>query len=94
MFDSETYTLRPADAWTDISDKYYEDLIAFRQNGVKISIAVRGLLDTMDGTANRIFTDANTRQTFVASAMEFIEKYHFDGLELDLEVSLGFDLDR
>lgn len=87
--DSETFTIRPADEWADIENKYYEEVTALRRHGVKVSIAVNGLVDNIDGTPNRILTDENTRRNFVASAMEFIEKYNFDGLELDLEVNCG-----
>lgn len=84
--DPETFTIRPADEWADIENKYYEEVTALRRHGVKVSIAVNGLADNIDGTPNRILTDANTRQNFVASATAFIEEHNFDGLELDLEV--------
>lgn len=85
MSDPETFTIRAADPWADIDNKYYEKITALRRDGVKISIAVNGLVDTIDGTPNPILTDASTRQKFVQSASEFIEKHSFDGLELDLE---------
>lgn len=84
--DPETFLLRPADTWADIDNKYYEGVTALREHGVNVSIAVNGLVDDVDGTPNPILTDATTRQKFVASAVEFIKKYNFDGLELDLEV--------
>lgn len=59
-----------------------------RHDGVHVSIAVNGLVDNDDDIPNPILTDANTRQQFVASAVEFIEKHNFDGLELDLEVKI------
>lgn len=86
--DAETFALKPSDTWADIDNKYYDGVTAFRANGVKVSIAVKGLIDSVTGTPSRILTDANARESFVTSAVEFVENYSFDGLELDLEVMM------
>lgn len=94
MSDPETFALKPADTWADIDNKYYEGVTAFRKNGVNVSIAVNGLIDSVSGAPSPILTDSDARQTFVASVTEFIEKYNFTGLELDLEVMCGFCLNQ
>lgn len=83
--DPETFTIRAGDPWADIGQKYYEKITALRRGGVKILISVNGLVDNVDGTPNPILTDFHTRRNFVESAVEFIKKHSFDGLELDLE---------
>lgn len=70
----------------DIDDQFYRRVTDFRQNGVKVLIALGGLSDSVGDKYDRLLSDANASRKFIASVMSFIHEHHFDGL--DIEVSL------
>lgn len=85
VLDPETLTIKSSNLVTDIDDRFYERVTAYRKEGAKVMIAVGGLPDSVGHKYDRLLTDANASRLFIASVMDFIQKYHFDGL--DIEVS-------
>lgn len=69
--DPKTSLLRSADTRTDIDSKYYDNVIALRRQGVRVSIAVSGLVDNVDGIPSPILTNQTTRLNFVASGFYY-----------------------
>ena len=57
-----------------------------RQHGIKVLVAIGGFEDSFKDKYGRLLSNVNARRKFIASVVEFIKKYNFDGLELDLEV--------
>lgn len=53
----------------------------------QVSIAIGGWGDSQGSKYGPLLTDANKRQSFANSAVDFLKKYNFDGLDLDMEVS-------
>lgn len=88
MLDAAALTIKTHDPWADIDNKFYERVAAYQQKGIKVLIAIGGWNDSTGDKYGRLLTDANVRRNFVASVVSFIEKYKFNGLDLDLEVSL------
>lgn len=88
VLDPVALTIKTHDPWADIDNKFYERVTAYRQKGIKVLIAIGGWNDSTGDKYGRLLSDANVRRNFITSTVTFIEKYKFDGLDLDLEVSL------
>lgn len=89
MLDPAALTIKSHDPWADIDNKFYERVTAYQQKGIKVLIAIGGWNDSTGDKYGRLLTDTNVRRNFIASVVAFIEKYKFNGLDLDLEVSLA-----
>lgn len=86
--DPNTYTIKIHDKWADVDNHLYQKVTDFRKRGVKVTVALGGWNDSLGAKYGRFLTDANLRRKFVTNALDFIKKYNFQGLDLDLEVSL------
>ncbi|XP_057656172.1 probable chitinase 2 [Diorhabda carinulata] len=83
-------SLRSLDPWQDLTEDYgkggYKRITALKNNypHLKVSLAVGGW---NEGSTNysRLVADPSRRNRFVASSLDFIRKYNFDGLDLDWE---------
>lgn len=71
----------------DTDDHFYKQITDFHRKGVKVSIAIGGGGDSVGSKYGRLLTNANVRRKFIANVTNFITKYNFQGLDLDLEVS-------
>lgn len=85
MLDPETLTIKSSNPTVDIDDGFYKRVTDLRQKGVKVLIAIGGLIGGVGNKYDRLLTDANASRRFIASVMAFIQQHHFDGL--DIEVS-------
>ena len=52
---------------------------------VKVLIALGGWNDSLGSKYSKLVADPAARRRFIEHALEFIEKYKFDGLDLDWE---------
>jgi chitinase len=52
---------------------------------MKVSLALGGWNDSAGDKYSRLVNNPEARKKFVQQAIEFIEKYGFDGLDLDWE---------
>lgn len=89
FLDANSLTIKVYDPWvdTDNPQNFYKKVTDFRQKGVKVSVAIGGWNDSQGSKYGRILTDATARKKFINSVVDFIKKYNFQGLDLDLEVS-------
>lgn len=55
---------------------------------LKVLIAIGGWNDSQGSRYGPMLTDPQKRRNFVQKAKEYVKKYNFDGLDLDLEVRL------
>lgn len=90
ILDPNSLTMTMADPRLD--NNLYKQITDFRQKGVKVSVAIGGGRDSEGSKYGRLLTDANARRKFVTTSIDFIKKYNFQGLDLDLEVSFFFHI--
>ncbi|XP_026480053.1 probable chitinase 2 [Ctenocephalides felis] len=85
-----TDSLKSLDPWQDLKDDYgkggYERITALRGRAphLKVSLAVGGWTEGSENYS-KMAADPDRRRRFIHSALEFIKKYNFDGLDLDWE---------
>lgn len=85
VLDRETMTIRTHDSWADIDNRFYERVVALRAKGVHVTLALGGWNDSLGDKYSNLVRSAANRARFVKQAIEFIEKYRFEGLDLDWE---------
>ncbi|XP_015515301.2 probable chitinase 2 [Neodiprion lecontei] len=87
---ASTSSIRSIDPWADLEEGGakggYKRMTELRNKhpGLKVTIAIGGW---NEGSANysELAASPQRRQTFVNSAVDFVRKYNFDGLDLDWE---------
>lgn len=65
--------------------EYYQKLTAYKKKGVKVTIAIGGWNDSQGDKYSRLVNNPKSRKKFIEHVIKFIEKYGFDGLDLDWE---------
>lgn len=85
VMDRDTLTIKPHDSWADLDNKFYERVTKLRGKGVKVTVAIGGWNDSAGDKYSRLVRDPVARARFIKTVSEFIEKYGFDGLDLDWE---------
>lgn len=88
VLDPNSLTIKVHDSWADIDNHMYKKVTDFRQKGIKVTVAMGGWNDSIGSKYGRLLTDAGARRKFITNVMDFIKKHNFQGLDLDLEVSL------
>lgn len=79
----------PGDSWDEPGNNLYGCLkqlflLKMAHRNLKVSLSVGGWTYSQDGHFSFV-TDSGKRQAFVNSALQLIEDYGFDGLDLDFE---------
>lgn len=64
---------------------FYERVIAYKKRGLKVLLALGGWNDSAGDKYSRLVNNPASRKKFIDHAIKFIEKYGFDGLDLDWE---------
>lgn len=93
VLDPNTLLMKPHDTWADLDNKFYEKVVALKKKGVKVLMAIGGWNDSEGNKYSRMVNDASARARFIAQAVEFIEEYGFDGLDLDWEYPKCWQVD-
>ncbi|XP_050423223.1 probable chitinase 10 [Adelges cooleyi] len=78
-------TIRVFDSWADIDNGFYERLVALKKRGVKVSIGLGGWNDSAGDKYSRMVNSRANRKKFINSIIKFIQKYGFQGLDVDWE---------
>lgn len=65
--------------------EFYEQVTSHKQRGVKVLIAIGGWNDSLGPKYSKLVNDAQARRRFTEHVIEFILKHNFDGLDLDWE---------
>ncbi|XP_046655141.1 probable chitinase 10 [Daphnia pulicaria] len=89
-------TMRVFDSWAD-TDEYgpnlYAKVTALKKNGIKVLIALGGWNDSLGSKYSQLVNNPTARKRFVDNAVAFVEKYGFDGLDLDWEYPKCWQVD-
>uniref|UniRef100_A0A182QY58 chitinase n=1 Tax=Anopheles farauti TaxID=69004 RepID=A0A182QY58_9DIPT len=93
VLDRETLTIKTHDSWADIDNRFYERVVEQKRKGAKVTLALGGWNDSLGDKYSKLVRDATARARFVKHAVEFIEKYDFDGLDLDWEYPVCWQVD-
>lgn len=83
VLNRETLTIRTHDSWADIDNKFYQQVAELKEKGIKVTLAIGGWNDSLGDKYSRLVRDAAARARFIKHVVEFIEKYGFEGLDLD-----------
>lgn len=86
VLDGSTLTIKTHDSWADIDNNFYERVTAYRKKGIKVLVAIGGWNDSLGDKYSRLVLSEDARYGFITNVIEFIEKYNFEGLDLDWEV--------
>ena len=60
-------------------------MVEYKKKGKKVSLALGGWNDSQGDKYSRLVNNPASRSKFIKHALEFLEKYDFDGLDLDWE---------
>ncbi|KRT79630.1 Carbohydrate-binding protein, partial [Oryctes borbonicus] len=93
VLDYENLIIKPHDSWADFDNKFYERVVAHKSKGKKVSLALGGWNDSQGDKYSRLVNNPSARARFVRHAIEFLEKYGFDGLDLDWEYPKCWQVD-
>ncbi|KAL6266443.1 hypothetical protein P5V15_003293 [Pogonomyrmex californicus] len=93
VLDGSSLTMKSHDPWADIDNKFYERVAAFKAKGLKVLMALGGWNDSAGGKYSRLVNSPSARQKFIAQVLSFIEKYGFEGLDLDWEYPVCWQVD-
>uniref|UniRef100_A0AAG5DHK2 chitinase n=1 Tax=Anopheles atroparvus TaxID=41427 RepID=A0AAG5DHK2_ANOAO len=93
VLDREGLTIKPHDSWADIDNRFYERVVELKKKGKKVTVAIGGWNDSAGDKYSRLVRSAQARKRFIENVMKFIEKYSFDGLDLDWEYPVCWQVD-
>ncbi|KAF5303798.1 hypothetical protein FQR65_LT08134 [Abscondita terminalis] len=93
VLDPNTLTIKPHDSWADIDNNFYTRVTAYKSKGVKVLIAIGGWNDSLGNKYSRLVNDPSLRARFIEDVVKFIEKWGFDGLDLDWEYPKCWQVD-
>nr|BAA14014.1 Pjchi-2 [Penaeus japonicus] len=83
VLDGIRLLIKPHDTWAD--NKFYEKVVALRARGIKVTIAIGGWNDSAGDKYSRLVNNPEARRKFNEHVIEFIKRHNFDGLDLDWE---------
>lgn len=73
--------------------EFYGKVIAYKAKGIKVLIAIGGWNDSLGDKYSRLVNNPEARARFIANVIQFIEKWGFDGLDLDWEYPKCWQVD-
>ena len=71
--------------WYQFILEFYKKVTNLRKHGVKVTVALGVWNDSKGNKYSRLVNNPDARKKFTEEVMKFIEKYEFDGLDLDWE---------
>lgn len=69
----------------ELFSEFYEKVASLKSNGVKVVLGLGGWDDSASDKYSRLVNSVSARRKFIVHAIDFIEQYEFDGLDLDWE---------
>lgn len=93
VLDRDSLTIKTHDSWADLDNEFYSRVVAHKQKGTKVTVAIGGWNDSAGDKYSRLVRDAAARARFIRHVVSFIERYDFDGLDLDWEYPVCWQVD-
>lgn len=93
VLDGSSLTIKSHDPWADIDNKFYERVVEFKKKGLKVLMALGGWNDSAGDKYSKLVNSPSARRRFITQALDFIEKYGFEGLDLDWEYPVCWQVD-
>lgn len=93
VLDYSELTIRTHDSWADIDNNFYTRVSSLKEKGVNVTLALGGWNDSQGDKYSRLVRNPAARAKFVRHAIQFIEKYGFEGLDLDWEYPVCWQTD-
>merc|ERR1711936_998658 len=93
VLDSNNLVIKPHDSWADLDNQFYKKVTSLKRYGIKVTVAIGGWNDSLGGKYSRLVNNPAARAKFVSHVVEFVEKYGFDGLDLDWEYPKCWQVD-
>lgn len=93
VLDYSDLIIKAHDSWADYDNRFYERVVAYKKRGLKVSLALGGWNDSAGDKYSRLVNNPTARKKFIEQAVQFIEKYDFDGLDLDWEYPVCWQVD-
>ncbi|TRY79747.1 hypothetical protein TCAL_01968 [Tigriopus californicus] len=93
VLDPDRLIIKPHDTWADIDSEFYNRVNALQKKGVKVLLALGGWNDSEGNKYSRMVNNESHRKRFVEEALRFVQKYSFDGLDLDWEYPKCWQVD-
>jgi len=81
------------DPWSDIDNEFFTKVSGLKNKGIKALVALGGWNDSEGNKYSRMVATQASRKKFIDSAVEFIERYGFEGLDLDWEYPVCWQVD-
>lgn len=85
VLDYSELVIKAHDSWADYDNRFYERVVAYKKRGLKVLLALGGWNDSAGDKYSRLIHSLSARNKFIEHTIQFIEKYGFDGLDLDWE---------
>ena len=93
VLDSDQMIIKIHDSWADIDNDFYGRVAAYKAKGIKVLVALGGWNDSAGDKYSRLVNNPTARKKFIKQALTFVEKYGFDGLDLDWEYPVCWQVD-
>lgn len=78
---------------TSFVSEFYERVVALKSKGIKVSLALGGWNDSLGNKYSRLVNSPEARARFITKTIKFLEKWGFDGLDLDWEYPKCWQVD-
>lgn len=87
VLDPESLTIKVHDSWADVDNRFFHRLVDLKKKNPKLKVlmALGGWNDSAGDKYSRLANSPANRRRFIKHAVEFLEKYGFDGLDMDWE---------
>lgn len=93
VLDPTQLIMVPHDDWADVQKDFLGKVAALKAKGVTVSIALGGWNDSEGDKYSRMVNSKASRDNFVREAVSFIQKWGFEGLDLDWEYPKCWQVD-
>ncbi|ENN70443.1 hypothetical protein YQE_12947, partial [Dendroctonus ponderosae] len=93
VLDFSNLIIKAHDSWADFDNQFYKRVVEYKAKGVKVSIAIGGWNDSQGDKYSRLVNNPDARRRFIEHIVKFLDKWGFDGLDLDWEYPKCWQVD-